>query len=410
MSLLDSLSRVPQASADMIDVNTLIAQLSDATLLESADAYFAGLTLASEQCRKPFSNPRDAAQITRNLGLLLEAGQLFANCDVLDFGCATGWLTLALASAGCRATGVDVSRNALALAEQLRARAEWPAFSSADFFAYDGKRLPLEDSSIDRILCFDAFHHVKDQAATLAEFSRVLRPGGRVAMLEPGPHHSKTPQSQEEMRRYGVIENDIVMADVARNARAAGLDAPEMLVQFHRPVCVQLREYQQWATSGIPAARASSLASRLASELEATQCFSMTKGTAAGDSREQKLLRADIRLLGQPGREAGSVHISVLVRNTGPGTWLTGDGAGPGTVKLGIQVLEGGCGPLLRDFMRISLPSPVIQPGAEVQLSFVLPLARVAGSVLRLDMVSEHVAWFSQTGRCTPLELQVDPS
>src|SRR5690349_5693431 len=64
MSLLDSLSRVPQASADMIDVNALIAQLSDATLLESADAYFAGLTLASEQCRKPFSNPRDAAQIT----------------------------------------------------------------------------------------------------------------------------------------------------------------------------------------------------------------------------------------------------------------------------------------------------------------------------------------------------------
>jgi ubiquinone/menaquinone biosynthesis C-methylase UbiE len=408
MSLRDSLFRMPQAGADMIDVNALIAQLSDSALLESADAYFAGLTLTSEQCRKPFSNPRDAAQITRNLGLLFEAGQLFPNCDVLDFGCATGWLTLALASAGCRATGVDISRNALALAEQLRAKSEWPAFSSADFLAYDGKRLPLDDSSVDRILCFDAFHHVKDQAATLAEFSRVLRPGGRIAMLEPGPHHSRTPQSQEEMRRYRVIENDVVMADIARNARAAGLDAPEMLVQFHRPVSVQLREYQQWATSGVPAARAGSLASRLASELEATQCFSMTKGKAVGDSREERHLRADIRLVGRPGREADDVRVSVVVRNTGSGTWLTGDGAAPGTVKLGIQALEGGGAPLMRDFMRISLPSPAIQPESEVQLSFVLPLARVAGSLLRLDMVSEHVAWFSQTGRCTPLELQVD--
>jgi ubiquinone/menaquinone biosynthesis C-methylase UbiE len=408
MNFLDSLFRTPRAGTDVIDVNALIAQLSDSELLASADAYFAGLTLANEQCRKPFSNPRDAAQITRNLGLLFEAAQLFPNCDVLDFGCATGWLTLALASAGCRATGVDVSRNALALAEQLRIKSELPSFSSAGFLAYDGKRLPLDDASVDRILCFDAFHHVKDQAATLAEFARVLRPGGRVAMLEPGPHHSRTPQSQQEMRRYKVIENDVVMADIARHAHAAGLDAPQMLVQFHRPVSVELVEYQQGAASGMPAAKAHSLASRLARELEATQCFFMTKGPAVNDSREEGHLQADIRLLGPPHREVDGVRVDVLVRNTGSGIWLTGDGVGAGTVKLGIQVIDGRGAALIRDFMRVCLPSPVMQPDSEVQLSFVVPLPRIEGSVLRLDMVSEHVAWFSQSGRSAPLELQTD--
>jgi ubiquinone/menaquinone biosynthesis C-methylase UbiE len=408
MKLLDSLFRMPKTGADVIDVNTLIAQLSDSELLESADAYFAGLTLSNEQCRKPFSNPRDAAQITRNLGLLFEAAQLFPNCDVLDFGCATGWLTLALASAGCRATGVDISRNALSLADQLRAKSEWPPFSSADFLAYDGKRLPLEDSSVDRIVCFDAFHHVKDQAAALAEFARVLRPGGRVAMLEPGPHHSKTPQSQEEMRRYKVIENDVVMADIARHARAAGLDSPEMLVQFQHPVSVQLDEYQQWAASGMPAARATSLASRLGRELEATQCFFITKGHAASDSREEKHLQAEIRLLGPAVREGNVVRVNVLVRNTGSGIWLTGDGVRPGTVKLGIQLLEGGGVPLIRDFLRIPLPSPSVPPGSEVSLSFMIPLPTAAGNVLRFDMVSEHVAWFSHSGRCVPLEFPTE--
>jgi hypothetical protein len=56
-----------------IDVQRLIRELSDEELLRGADAYFAKMSLASEQCRKPFSNPSDAVHLTRHLGLLLEA-------------------------------------------------------------------------------------------------------------------------------------------------------------------------------------------------------------------------------------------------------------------------------------------------------------------------------------------------
>ena len=85
---------VPQPDDALIDVRDLIGRLSSDDLLASADAYFAGLTIDSEQCHKPFSNIADAIHIHRNLGLLLQAADLFRGAEVLDFGCATGWLTI----------------------------------------------------------------------------------------------------------------------------------------------------------------------------------------------------------------------------------------------------------------------------------------------------------------------------
>src|SRR5690348_11507146 len=99
-----SLSRLKPNPPAFIDVKQLILQLSDEQLLASADAYFSGLTLDSEQCNKPFSNPKDVAHVSRSLAMLFEAADLFPNADVLDFGCATGWLTLAMANMGCKST------------------------------------------------------------------------------------------------------------------------------------------------------------------------------------------------------------------------------------------------------------------------------------------------------------------
>lgn len=72
--------------------------------------------------------------------------------------------------------------------------------------------------------CLAVFHHVKVQLATLRDLARVLRPWGRIAMVEPGPHHSQTAQSLAEMAQFKVIENDIVMADIAAAAQQ-GVDS-----------------------------------------------------------------------------------------------------------------------------------------------------------------------------------------
>ena len=80
-----------------IDVRDRIRELSHEDLLAGADGYFAGLTLESPQCRKPFSDPAQAVHHFHHLSLLLQAAELFRGARVLEFGCATGWLSLGLA-------------------------------------------------------------------------------------------------------------------------------------------------------------------------------------------------------------------------------------------------------------------------------------------------------------------------
>ena len=60
------------------------------------------------------------------------------------------------------------------------------------FVAYDGRTLPLDDATCDCVVVYDAFHHIPNQRAILAEMHRILRPRGMVVMSEPGVGHADT--------------------------------------------------------------------------------------------------------------------------------------------------------------------------------------------------------------------------
>jgi SAM-dependent methyltransferase len=389
----------------LIDVGRLIAELSQDDLLRSADGYFARMSLTSEQCRKPFSNPGDAVHLSRHLGLVLEAADLFRGARVLDFGCATGWLTLGLAQMGCRAVGVDISPAALRLAEGLRA-ARGAAAGKVEFLIYDGRRLPLPDASVDRIVCFDAFHHVRDQRATIAEFARVLKDGGRAAFMEPGPRHSRTPQSQAEMARFNVIENDVSMADIARFAADAGLDRPQMLVQFQRPFVVDGDEFNRWDRDGVPLRFMWRMGRTLDAQLTDGQCFFVCKGQPPHNSRQADGLAAELTLRrSSVRRQRGSAHAELVVvaRNTGTRHWIT---AGmQGQVNLGVHLLSATGRVLDHDYARLRLPRGPVAPGQEVVVSGQVPLPALDDYGLQFDLVAEGVAWFSELQRSHALTL-----
>jgi SAM-dependent methyltransferase len=208
--------------AEMIDVRDLMRRHSPAGHAARADAYFIREDEFASLSRRPFELTAETQPRLYGLSTLLQGLALFRGAELLDFGTGTGWLSRCFAYMGCRVTGIDVSEQALVLARRFLDRDALRAELDIDFRSYDGTILPLPDASRDRIVCFDAFHHVLDQATMIGEFARVLRPGGIAAFHEPGPEHSRTPQAQFEMAHFDVIENDIDVWHIWKLAQQSG--------------------------------------------------------------------------------------------------------------------------------------------------------------------------------------------
>jgi cyclopropane fatty-acyl-phospholipid synthase-like methyltransferase len=104
---------------------------------------------------------------------------------LLDVACGAGGPALRIAaSTGCSVVGVDVHEQAVTTASSLAAQrgmAERVEFRSTDATG----PLPFSDSSFDAITCIDAINHFSDRPRVIAEWARLLKPGGRLLFTDP---------------------------------------------------------------------------------------------------------------------------------------------------------------------------------------------------------------------------------
>lgn len=96
-----------------------------------------------------------------------------AGSRVLDLACGTGDLCIELARAGHLPVGVDLSFGML-----VAARTEAPLVHA------DVLRLPVPDGAVDGVTCGFALRNLEELPRFFAELARVVRPGGRIALLE----------------------------------------------------------------------------------------------------------------------------------------------------------------------------------------------------------------------------------
>lgn len=108
----------------------------------------------------------------------LQLAGLKPGMEVIDVACGTGAVTRAiveiLAGRG-RVVGIDPSEGMLAEARQQ---------VSADFRIGRAEQLPVEDASFDFLSMGFALRHVADLGTAFREYRRVLKPGGRLLILE----------------------------------------------------------------------------------------------------------------------------------------------------------------------------------------------------------------------------------
>jgi demethylmenaquinone methyltransferase/2-methoxy-6-polyprenyl-1,4-benzoquinol methylase len=95
---------------------------------------------------------------------------------VLDACCGTGDLAVAALQAGATVTGLDFSERML---ERARRKSD-----EIDWVQGDAEKLPFEDATFDAATVGFGVRNLADLERGLAELRRVLRPGGRVAILE----------------------------------------------------------------------------------------------------------------------------------------------------------------------------------------------------------------------------------
>ncbi|MGK2947139.1 MAG: ubiquinone/menaquinone biosynthesis methyltransferase [Acidimicrobiales bacterium] len=96
-----------------------------------------------------------------------------ARSTVVDLACGTGDLCRELTAQGLRPVGADLSFGMLAAAR-----------TDAPLVHGDALRLPLPDASVDGVTCGFALRNFESLPPFFAELARIVRPGGRIAILE----------------------------------------------------------------------------------------------------------------------------------------------------------------------------------------------------------------------------------
>jgi ubiquinone/menaquinone biosynthesis C-methylase UbiE len=104
---------------------------------------------------------------------------------VLDVGTGTGFIAAGLAPRADRVIAIDNSPSMLDIARDNLARL---AIDNVDVHEADLTHLPLENGSVDAAVANMVLHHAEDPAGMLAEMTRVVRPGGWVAITDAVEH------------------------------------------------------------------------------------------------------------------------------------------------------------------------------------------------------------------------------
>lgn len=126
---------------------------------------------------------------------------------ILEIGCSGGALLKVLKDKGYRSlSGIDISEKAIALCKER---------GIGNTYVMDGARLSFADGEFDTVVVSDVLEHMKDDAAAIAEWRRVMRPGGKLIVFVPafdflwGEHD----EVNHHYRRYSRKQLSRIFAD-----------------------------------------------------------------------------------------------------------------------------------------------------------------------------------------------------
>ena len=146
-------------------------------------------------------------------------GLLDESWTVGDLGCGTGHVAASLAPFVAQVIAVDGSDAMLA-----EARRRLQGHDNVQVLHGDMEALPVDDGALDAAVVALVLHHLPDPGRALAEMARVIRPGGRILVIDMMPHH------REDMAgRMGHVWLGFAEETITSHLAEAGFQCPRIV-------------------------------------------------------------------------------------------------------------------------------------------------------------------------------------
>ena len=376
---------------------------------------------------KPFSHQGadtldGSARLLHDFAVAMMVLQPTPDDLILDLGAGGCWCSDLLGRLNRKSIAVDISL------EMLQTGRSRPAGAGIRAVAGDLEALPFASGSFQKAVCLHAIHHVPNMPAAVREIGRVLTDTGVALFSEPGRGHAHAAVSTRAMRDFGVLEQDVIIADFARACRDAGFrDVRIKTLSYSIPAFdltpEQWEEWSRLAASKRPVRALGKIARGIAEFFGAgkrgmlfEEAFGMSlvrtlrhamednpvivaskarpDGTETGARRFAHLdVVADDRAA-----VAAAVAVRATLTNRGSATWPVASESGIGHARLGVQLLDDAGRLLNRDHHRVSLPHDMA-PDTTTTMAFTCQAPEPPGSyMLKFDLVAEGVTWFEAVG------------
>ncbi len=153
------------------------------------------------------------------------------NIAMVDVGAGDGKFARAFARCGARVIGIEIDQEKVDIAKQS-------AHDNVEIRLGRGEDLPIEDESADLVCFMFSFHHIPldTQEKALLEARRILKPEGRMHLVEPRPYGSMTEVMIDlDDEGYVLAESQKRLDQLATRGDFSRLSQAEYSMSLHAP-------------------------------------------------------------------------------------------------------------------------------------------------------------------------------
>lgn len=337
---------------------------------------------------------------------------------ILDVGCGSGWLCEYFARFGYQVTGIDISPELIAMADERLSKVPYGSDHEKSlqyrFLVHDVEAAALAET-FDAVICYDSLHHFEDEHAVLKHLAAMLTYGGQLFLLEgerPPEGSATEAELRSVMQEYETLESpfsrEYLLQLLKENGFAVVGDYLSVNGLFDRenlqgdrlllndPPSFNYLLCKKVALPGgtVPDSRAPGL-------LRAKLTRQNDASPSLGPRPSRPLTAIELNSPDQSHlRLAASevISIPIEIENTGDTLWLVSRSAPKGTVRLGVKVLNEN--DQVIDEVHGSPPLPrALAPGEKVLLTLAHRAPSSPGRYrLKVDLLDQDICWFEQHG------------